>query len=56
MAGVQLLFTTIASYKISVTRFISVESRSMDRSVKRILIAAFVVQAIVGYLLLHYGQ
>jgi hypothetical protein len=27
----------------------------MDKSVKRIVIGAFIVQAVIGYLLLHYG-
>ena len=26
----------------------------MDKSVKRVVIAAFVIQAVIGYLLLHY--
>jgi len=27
----------------------------MDKSGKRVVIAAFVIQAVIGYLLLHYG-
>jgi len=29
--------------------------QEMDKSLKRIVIGAFIVQAIVAYLLLHYG-
>jgi len=28
----------------------------MDKSLKRFVIVAFVVQAIVGFLLMHYGS
>jgi len=27
----------------------------MDKSLKRVLIAALIVQAVIGYLLLHFG-
>jgi hypothetical protein len=29
--------------------------KNMDKSLRRIVIGAFIVQAIVAYLLLHYG-
>jgi hypothetical protein len=27
----------------------------MEKSVRRVVIAAFIIQAVVGYVLLHYG-
>jgi len=55
MAGGQHRFVTIASYRTCATRFIFAENERMDNSWKRAVILAFIIQAIIGYMLLHYA-